>query len=354
VTGWQPGGGDQGGWNQNQPFGPDAQTQRYGGEPYQGSDPYADPYGANQADPYGAYGPDPYQQPGGFPAQQYPPTGGFPGQQYPPSGGFPAQGYGPPPPPPKRSKLPMILSLTAVVIIVGAVVAILIVNKQNNQPAAQDDNKSSSSAPTSTSGSSSSSTSSKKPAPTSGGDHDGWLAIDNKADSGLSYEVPPDWKSSTATMASGLGVDFTGAANYGTYDCEGKGYVRTYAASGDVQGKDGKDLDLATTLEDFAKSFAAQGYGPDAEVDVPSPTESKVGDKKAMTVTAKVTPKVTIPNCQASEAEVALVGVLLETDGKPTGVAMLVVVNDLKGNPVDPKPLDPSVTQEILGTVKAD
>ena len=76
MTGWQSGGGDQGGWNQNQSFGPDAQTNRYGADPYYGGEP----------DPYGAY--DPYQQ------------------QYPPTGGFPVPGYGPPPPPEKRSKLP--------------------------------------------------------------------------------------------------------------------------------------------------------------------------------------------------------------------------------------------------------
>jgi hypothetical protein len=338
VTGWQSGGGDQGGWDQNQPFGPEAQTQRYGTDPYYGSDPYADPYGANQ------YGADPYQQ--------YPPSSGVPAQ-YPPTGGFPGQGYGPPPPPPKRSKLPMIVSLVAVVAIVGAVVAILLINRNNNQPVAQDDNKSSSTAPPSSESSKKKSSSSS--APTSGsGNHDDWLAIDNKADSGLSYQVPPDWKGSTNSVESGLGVDFNGTADYGNYDCEGSGYVRTYAASGDVQGKDGKDLDLPTTLEDFAKSFAAKAYGADAQVDVPSPTETKVGDKKAMTVTAKVKPKITKPNCQASEAEVALVGVLLETDGKPTGVSMLVVVNDVKGGPGDPKTLDPALTQEILGTVKAD
>jgi hypothetical protein len=325
VTGWQSGGGDQGGWNQNQPFGPEAGTNRYGADPYYGGDPYAgNEYG------YGGY--DQYQQP------------------YPPTGGFPAQGYGPPPPPPKKSsKLPMILSLVAIVIIVGAVVAILLVNRQNNQPVAQENDKSSSSAPPPTSKKSSSAPTSK-----GGGEHDDWLAIDNKADSGLSYQVPPDWKNTGGTINSGLGVDFTGTANYGQYQCEGKDYVRTFATSGDVQGKDGKDLDLATTLEDFAKSFAAQGYGEDAKVDVPTPKETKVGDKKAMTVTARVSPNVTIPNCQATEAEVAIVGVLLESEGKPTGVAMLAVVNDVKGGPGDPKPLDPALTQEILTTVKAD
>ena len=320
VTGWQSGGGDQGGWNQNQSFGPDAQTNRYG----------ADPYGADP-DPYGSY--DPYQQ------------------QYPPTGGFAAPGYGPPPPPEKRSKLPMILSLVAIVIIVGAVVAIVVVNrKDSGQPVAQETSSSSSS-----SSKTSSSSTSDTPTSTSGGGEKGdWIAIDNTSESGLSYQVPPDWKTSSETVKSGKGVDFTGAADYGVYDCEGANYVRTFAASGDVQGSNGKDLDLATTLEDFAKSFGATYYGGEtAQVDVSTPKETKVGGKTAMTVTAKVKQQVSKPNCQATEGEVALVGVLLETEGQPKGVAMLVVVNDLTGGPSDPKPLDPSVSQEILGTVKA-
>jgi hypothetical protein len=313
VTGWQSGGGDQGGWNQNQSFGPDAQTNSYGADPYYGGDPGYDPY-----------------------------------QQYPPTGGFPVPGYGAPPPPEKRSKLPMILSLVAIVIIVGAVVAIVIVNrKDSGQPVAQD--------PSTSSSKTSSSSSSDTPTSTSGGGEKGdWIAIDNTSESGLSYQVPPDWKTSSETVKSGNGVDFTGAADYGVYDCEGSSYVRTFAASGDVQGSDGKDLDLATTLEDFAKSFGSTYYGGEtAQVDVGTPKETKVDGKTAMTVTAKVTQQVSKPNCQATEGEVVLVGVLLETEGQPKGVAMLVVVNDLTGGPSDPKPLDASVSQEILGTVKA-
>lgn len=351
MTGWQSGSGDQGGWNQ--PFGPEAQTSRYN-DPYQsgGQDPYqygSDPYGGNQygADPYGAgqygagqYGSDPY---GGG----YDPYGQ---QQYPPTGGFPAPGFGPPPPPPKRSKLPMILSLVAIVIIIGGVVAILLINRKDNQPVAQDDNKTtSSSAPKDPSKSSSPKSTSGKP--TSGGGHDDWLSIDNSADAGLSYRVPPDWKESSEKVETGLGVDFSGSAEYGPYECEGGNYIRTFVGSGDVESKDGKDLDLATTMEDFATSFGTTYFGEDAKVDVPAPQETKVGGKTAMTLTAKVTQNVTNPKCQAAEGEVAMVGVLLEQDGKPKGVAMLVVVSDVTGGPSDPKPLDPSVSQEILGTV---
>lgn len=338
VTGWQGNDGGQGGW-QPQPFGPDPGTNAYGTDPYAnqyGSDPYSDPYAA--ADPYAQY-----QQPGYQ-------TGGFPAQGYPPTGGFPAPGY-PPPPPPKRSRLPMILSLIAIVIIVGAVVAIVLVNRKDTQTAQPRPETTTESTP----GSEPATTSSGEPPATTGGGttHNDWISVDNTADAGLSYQVPPDWKESSRSRQSGLDVDFTGTADYGIYECDGSSYVRTFAASGDVQSKDGKDLDLAATITDFATSFASTYYGPDAKVDVPEPTEAAVEGHTAMTLTAKVTPNVAKPDCQASSGEVALVGVLLESDGQPDGVAMLVVVNDLEGGPSDPKPLEASVTQEILKTVSA-
>ena len=332
MTGWQSGGGDQGGWNPNQPFGPEAQTSKYGTDPYASPDPYgADPYG-NQygADPYGG-GYDQYGQ-----------------QQYPPTGGFPAQGFGPPPPEPKRSKLPMILSLIAIVIIVGAVVAIVLVNRKGSQTTAEE---TTSQTPSSGSGGSSSSES-PSTSTSGGGNRDDWLSIDNSAKSGLSYQVPPDWKQTSEPQPSGLKVDFSGVAEYGTYECEGSNYWRSLAASGDVQGSGGKDLDLATTMEDFTNSFARQSYGEAVRVEVATPTEAKVGDRTAMKLTAKVTTNAT-GNCVASEAEVAMVGVEVQEEGKPKGVAMLVVVSDVAGGPAEPKPLDSSVPQEILSTVAA-
>jgi hypothetical protein len=242
----------------------------------------------------------------------------------------------------------MILSLVAIVIIIGAVVTIVLVNRKDNQPVAQDNPSTTPSSPPS--GSSKSSPKSTSPG---NGKHDDWLSIDNTSDSGLTYQVPPDWKQSTETRTSGLGIDFSGTADYGVYDCEGASYVRTFAASGDVQGKENKDLDLATTLEDFAKSFGTTYYGADAQVTVDTPKDTKVDGKTAMTVTAKIKQTVTKPNCQATDGEVALVGVQLESEGQPKGVAMLAVVNDVSGGPADPKCLDTSLTQEILSTVKA-
>ena len=43
----------------------------------------------------------------------------------------------------------------------------------------------------------------------------------------------------------------------------------------------------------------------------------------------------------SGQAEVALVGVQVQEEGKPKGVAMLVVVSDVAGGPDEPKPLDP-------------
>ena len=341
MTGWQGNDGGQGGWNP-QSFGPDPGTNKYGTDPYAnqyGSDPYSDPYAP--ADPYAQY-----QQPGYQ-------TGGFPAQGYPPTGGFPAPGFPPPPPPPKRSRLPMILSLVAIVIIIGAVVAIVLVNRKDTQTAEPQPTSTSESTPEP--GPTSESSSSEKPSPTTGGGgtRDDWITVDNTADAGLSYQVPPDWKESSTSRQSGLDVDFTGDADYGLYECGGSSYVRTFAASGDVQGKNGKDLDLEATMTDFAKSFASTYYGAAAKVDLPAPTEAAVEGKTAMTVTAKVTPNVTEPDCQATTGEVALIGVLLESEGQPNGVAMLVVVNDLEGGPDDPAPIEASVTQEILKTVSA-
>ena len=323
MTGWQGNDGGQGG--SNQPYGPD---------PY-ANDPYGQQYGA---DPYG-------QQ-----EQQYPPTNPYQQPYGYQTGGFPAQDYGPPPPP-KRSKTPMILSLVAIVIILGAVVAIVLVNRKDPQPVA-DNQKDTTSESTVRTSPSERQPSERTTASGPTGGRDGWVSIDNTADAGLSYQVPPDWEKSSDSRDSGLDVEFTGTANYGSYDCEGSSYVRTFATSGDVQGKGGADLDLKATVNDFAKAFAIKYYGPDAQVELPAPTDAEVDGKTAVTLTAKVTPTVTKPNCQATEGEVAIVGVLLEADGQPKGVAMLVVVNDLAGGPATPKAIEASVSQDVLATVQ--
>ncbi|WP_143229487.1 hypothetical protein [Actinophytocola xanthii] len=347
MTGWQGNEGDQGGQGSWGPQG----TQPYGSQPYgnQPQEPYGGaPYYGNQPygqDPYGGQ-PSQYGYPGGYQ------TGGFPAQGY-QTGGFPSQGF-PPPPPPARPKLPMVLGVLAIVIIVGVVVTIVLVNRDSGEPTA---GSTESTAPTteptdSGPGPSTRSGPSSSEAPTSEGPgtRDGWQKIDNSADSGLVYEVPPEWKAVPDTRASGLGVDFTGTADYASYRCEGANYVRSYATSGDVQAKDGAELDLAKTVKDFANSFALASFKDTATVSVPEPTETEVDGRPAMTLAAKVTPKVTIPGCEATEGEVAIIGVELEADGEPAGVAMLVVVSDVSGGPADPKPLPKTVAQEILAS----
>jgi hypothetical protein len=314
VTGWQGDEGHQGAW------GPQG-TQPYGAQPgAYGQDPQPDPYGGYQ-------------------------TGGFPAQGYPPGYGYP-----PPPPPPPRSKLPMVLGVLAIVIIVGAVVGIVLINRDSGgSPTAAPSSTEADPGPSTRSGP----RSSDSPPPSSeedDPDRNGWQKVDNSADSGLLYEVPPEWKVVPDVRASGLGVDFTGTADFGSYPCEGGNYVRSYATSGDVQAKDGAELDLAKTVKDVAASFAKGSFKDTAQVSVPEPTETEIDGRQAVTLTAKVTPQVTIPACEATEGEVAIVGVLLEEDGEPPGVAMLVVVSDVAGGPAEPKALPKTVAQEILAS----
>lgn len=343
MTGWQGNEGNQGGWNQ--PPNP------YGGDPYgpRDTNPYGQPDpNQYQADPYAQ--PSPYGQPDPYGQGGYDPYGQYNPYQ---TGGFPAQGFGPPPPP-RRSKLPMILGVLAIVIIVGAVVAIVLVNRDES-PTAGPSDTTTPSTPNSP-GRSSDTPTSRKPStdPSKGREgKEGWQVVDNTADAGLAYEVPEDWEPSPNPRPSGLGdVSFTGAADYGVYDCEGGSYIRSFAASGDVQGKDGAKLDLAKTVKDFAQSFGTTYFKDTAKVDVPEPTETEVDGKQAMTLSATVTPQVTTPKCEASKGEIAIVGVLLEENGKSSGVAMLAVVSDVSGGPGDPAPLPRSVTKTILASVK--
>lgn len=315
MTGWQGNDGNTAGnqgWQQ-QP------------EPH-GSDPYAyDP-----ADPYG-YGHDPYAQ--------YPP-------QY-STGSFAAQG--PPPPPPKRSKLPMILSLVAIVIIVGAVVTIVLWNRNKNEPSATPGNETSTETRTSPSERQPSERNTTGP-----NEPDRWTIVDNTAEAGLTYGVPDDWTPSDKTKPSGEeGIEFSGVAEYGAYSCEGDDYVRSFVASGDVQGRDGTDADPTETVKHFATKVAAEYFGDDATVEVPEPMEQDVEGKTAMTVTATVTPKVTKPDCQPATAEVAIVGVPVEKEGQANGVTMLVVVTAVEGGPADPKPTTSEQTEMILVSVSA-
>jgi hypothetical protein len=239
------------------------------------------------------------------------------------------------------------------VIIVGAVVTIVLVNRNGGGQTASPADTSSQQPPPPSKDASSSAES--PPSSSSGepGGRDGWQTIDNTADAGLTYQVPPDWKEASAPKSSGLDVDFTGSAEYGVYDCDGGSYVRSFAASGDVQSKEGADLDLDKTVTDFATAFATGYFTDTAKVVAGKPEETDVGGKKAVKLTVPVTPKVTVPKCEAAKGEVAIIGVLLEEQGQPAGVAMLVVVSDVEGGPDDPKPLPADVAQGILDSARA-
>jgi hypothetical protein len=318
VTGWQ---GNEGGWNpQQDPYG-----QQYGADPYGGQQ-----FGGQQYDPYAQqpqYGSDPY-------AQQY---------------GMPYQGFGPPPPE-KKSKLPIVLSIVAIVAIVGAVVTIVLLNRDDSSPEAGPVANSSTAKPPPSSQSRPPSTSRRPPSSSSNKPptKEGWTAISG---TGLNYEVPPGWTAEPAERKSGLeGVTFKGGAEFGNYDCGGATYFRGFAASGDVQSKSGGTLDLNKTIGDFANGFAGEYYRS-PKIELGAPASKTVDGLKAAALTAKLTVTPTKPECEATTGEVAIVGVLVEQDGKPVGVRMLVVVNDLTGGPADPPGLPDPIAEEILETV---
>jgi hypothetical protein len=242
----------------------------------------------------------------------------------------------------------MVLGVLAIVIIVGAVIAIVLVNRGGDDTASPAPQSSEQPGPTGQS--------SDEPPPSSEssepGGQDGWQTIDNTADSGLTYQIPPDWQKSDSARPSGLDVDFTGTAEYGVYECQGLSYVRSFATSGDVQAKGGADLDLNKTVTDFAKSFGTSYFKDTAKVDVGSPEQIEISGKEAVKLTAPVTPRVSVPKCEAAKGEIAIIGVLIEEQGKPAGVAMLAVVSDVEGGPDDPKPLPTDIAQDILATAR--
>jgi hypothetical protein len=341
VTGWRGDEGGQGGWNQpsNDPYGyhPDVRGWDTGPHDTSGRPPSPNPYQTGGFPAQGGYGADPYEL---GPEQYGPDQPGYdPFQPYPDFS---------PSPPAKRSKLPMLLGVLAIVIIVGAVVAIVLVNRN------KDDNTASPPPASSERPAPPSAKSSEQPPPSAAepGGQNGWQTVDNLDDAGLTYQVPPDWKVSNTPRPSGLDVDFTGTAEYGIYECDGEPYVRSFATSGDVQSKKGADLDLDKTVSDFAESFATSYFKDTAKVDIGEPERTEIGGQPAAKLTAPVTPKVSVPKCEASKGEIAIVGVLLEADDKPAGVAMLVVVSDVDGGPGDPKPLSTDVAKDILASVR--
>jgi hypothetical protein len=327
VTGWQgnEGGYGGGGWNpQQDPYG----GQQYGGGQQFGPDPS---YGGDQQS--GQYPADPYYT-GRYPTYQ----GGF-------GGGFPPEG-----PPPKRSKLPVVLSIVAILAVVGTVVTIVLLNRSSGEePVAGPGPSSSPSRPKPPSSSKPPASTSRQPTTSrQGPTKDGWTTI---AMADGSYQVPPDWQKSAERRDTGLGVTFTDGAVVGKYSCGGNDkYFRGFVASGDVQGKDGAQLDINKAVTDFGNAFATRFYNQ-PKVELGRPNSTTIDGKRAVSLTAKVTVTPAKPECDAATGEVAIVGVEFQKNGKPAGIKMVAVVNDLSGGPANPPALPDSLAEEILETV---
>ncbi|MGQ0839696.1 hypothetical protein [Actinokineospora sp.] len=249
------------------------------------------------------------------------------------------------------SKLPAILSIIAIVVIVGTVITIVLVNRNGGTPDPTAAPTSSAAPSRKPSGPPSTRPSTTRSSLPSTGPADG-RTIENAA-ARLDYRVPADWQPEPAAKVKVLDVDFTGAAVYGAYQCGGKGYTRTFAVSAAVQNTKDKVLDPEQTATTFAKAFAANFY-PSSQLGAPTARASEIGGKKAVLVSAKVTPNPTKPDCEASAGEVAVLAVDLDnaTADNPSGIALLVVTNDLGGGPPSPKVLPESTVQSVLSSAR--
>src|SRR5262249_6922236 len=124
---------------------------------------------------------------------------------------------------------------------------------------------------------------------------------------------------------------------------------RGFTAGGEVQAKDGSQLDLNKTVTDFANSFAGRYYN-NPKVTVGTPDSTTVSGQDAATVTAKLTVQPAKPECEATSGEVAVAAAAIKEGDKLVGVRLLVVVNDLAGGPSTPPALPDPLAEEILTT----
>ncbi len=262
-------------------------------------------------------------------------------------------GVGGPPPPPSR--LPAVLGTTAIAVVVATVITFVLVNRDSGDEQGSAPSTSVSTAPSRPPSTTPTRTTSRPPTssprttttrPPTGG------TIDNTA-ARLSYRVPADWKSDPAATNKVAGVDFTGAAVYGAYQCGGSGYSRTFAVSAAVQNPKDKDLTATKAATAFAKSFGAEFY-PGSTVAEPQARATEVDGKKAVLAVARVTPKPSAPACEATAGEVSVLAVDLDnaTADKPNGIALLVITSDLAGGPAAPKPLDSGAVRSIFASTR--
>ncbi len=298
-----PGGGGQGGWNDQSGWG-----QQQGGQ--------------QQGD---------YQS-GGYP------TGDYPTNAYPTTGGFPQQGYGGgygglgvyggggfDQEPPKKSKKTLWLVLGAVVLVLlvgGGVTAFLLSQKSGTDPNAQN--------------------STSNP-PSSAQATDGPCKNDNmqcvQTSLGFSYEVPKNWVqvSDRIPITKFPGIALSGVTSYGDYTCEEKSYTK--GTNGGALLEKGDVNQVAT---DFAKAVATQFYssGGEPQVTLTQPKPVKIqhtqkDGKKVVVEGVQVDASVTqsANKCLAGKGVVKVV--VLNGSSK---LHALVVNGDLEGGGGGDKP----------------
>ncbi|WP_156213852.1 hypothetical protein [Lentzea aerocolonigenes] len=311
-----PGGGGQGGWNDQQGWG-----QQQGDHPSGGY-----PTGGYQTGGYQTGG---YPQTGGFPQQGgFPDTGGFPQQGYGQYGGLGVYGGGFDSEPPKKKKTVwLVLATVVLVLLVGGGVTWLVLSRDKTDPNAQ------SGPSTPTSASSQATTGKCKNAD--------MQCVETSL--GYNYEVPKNWDivEDKIPIQKFPGISLTGVTSYGDYECEGKQYTK---------GTNGGALlpkgDMNQTATDFAKAVGAQYYAsggePTVTTSAPKPVKiqhtQKDGQKvvvEGVQVDATVTQ--TANKCLASKGLVKVI--VLNGSNK---LHTLVVNGDLEGGGGGTKPPMPT------------
>ncbi|HEX8869587.1 MAG TPA: hypothetical protein VF821_28250 [Lentzea sp.] len=307
-----PGGGGQGGWNDQQGWG-----QQQGDHPSGGY-------------PTGGYQTGGYPQTGGFPQQGgFPETGGFPQQGYGQYGGLGVYGGFDSEPPKKKKTVWLVLAVVVLVLLVGGGVTWLVLSRDKTDPNAQ---------PTT-----SSPTSASSQATTGKCKNDDMQCVETSL--GYNYEVPKNWDivEDKIPITKFPGISLTGVTTYGDYECEGKQFTK---------GTNGGALlpkaDINQTATDFAKAVGTQFYasGVDPKVTTSEPKAVKIqhtqkdGKKVVVSgVQVDATVTQTANKCLASKGIVKVV--VLDGSNK---LHALVVNGDLEGggstNPPLPKEAD--------------
>ncbi|MCR3748409.1 hypothetical protein [Lentzea californiensis] len=297
-----PGGGGQGGWNDQQGWGQQQQ-------------------GDHQSGGY---------QTGGYQTGGYPQTGGFPQQgQFPDQGQFPQQGYGGygglgvyggfDDEPPKKSKKTLWLVLGAVVLVllVGGGLTWLLLSRSGGTTATNDPSPSPST--------------SAQPTDAACPKNEGRQCVETAL--GFNYEVPKNWDviaDAKIPVEGFTGISLSGVTTYGDYTCEGKSFTK---------GTNGGTLlpksDINTTATDFTKALATQYYSsggaPTVTTTQPKPVKIQHTQKDGKKVTidgvqVDATVTQTSNKCLASKGMLKVV--VLNGSNK---LHVLVVNGDLEG-----------------------